>query len=955
MKKIGFFSILITVVIMLSTLMPAVQLIESPVRADAGDTKTIGELAVGDRVVDSSWAWKHKTGDFYTGEGEIKPVTWIVVAKNHYDVEGNVSHVTLLAEGLIGLYAFDDAADRDNSAWGESGKRTAEHGIRPFLNSFNQAAYSYTGEGFFDSMSEAFQDRVVNTFVPNKHWDTKEEYKTVDRVFIPSGSEVITLDIPALPGIGDPYPYFNVPEHERTELLKAELGGATHTYWTRSPVNKDIAPGLLDDYLTLVNQTGNTGTTGDLGRGNVGIRPALNLDAATPVAAEPTGGVYQIVVPEPTVIGDLQIGDRVVDPTWKWEYRESALYTGSGESSPVTWIVVAKNHYAVEGGKPHVTLISEDLIAYYIFDNSTNRNGIDEPDSGWNQGSNHWGDSGKQDASHGIRAFLNSLDPTGYNYQGEGFLAAMGNRFRNAVLSTEVPNATRFNENREWSDVMTTYVTEDKVFVFSRTELGDTVPPGYTKIGTPIPYFMAEENVVEERRKAKLPFRSDFSNYYTRSPGPSGSSVNYVTLQGMTTRGFATNNLAVRPALNINAGLRVSQKDEGIFEIEWPSPKPIIELDVGDRVVDPSWEWEFKYGRNYSNLTLQGDPLPAGETRPVNWIVAGKNHFDIMSAHVTLLSEELVALHAFDDSSRNFDDTHPFPNGNNHWGNSGTPDAGYGLRPFLNSLDKSDSYSYSGNGFYSAFSPSFRNVVLNTVVHNSTQIDSGGNWSGDNTWSSYTTEDHVFILSHTEMGGVADEFSGNIGDGLAYFNLEQPEGPRDTDELEARRSTKLDGLADAHGSFGGDFRSHWSRSPSSLGYNVVRSIHTDGYIGGCTFMDTAEYTYGGVRPAVNICAYTYVIEDPHNPGFYEIFKGGGLYGDINNDGHINIVDAVILLRHILGLIDIENDFGPEALIRGRVGQEGGAIDIQDAILTLQFITKKIDFFPVEDLSSMKPK
>ncbi len=54
--------------------------------------------------------------------------------------------------------------------------------------------------------------------------------------------------------------------------------------------------------------------------------------------------------PEPTKrLGDLQVGDRVVDPSWEWEFRSGDDYTldsGAGDpTKPVTWIVVAKDHY----------------------------------------------------------------------------------------------------------------------------------------------------------------------------------------------------------------------------------------------------------------------------------------------------------------------------------------------------------------------------------------------------------------------------------------------------------------------------------------------------------------------------------------------------------------------------------------------------------------------------------
>src|SRR5690554_7548017 len=91
---------------------------------------------------------------------------------------------------------------------------------------------------------------------------------------------------------------------------------------------------------------------------------------------------------------DLQIGDRVVDPTWQWEFRQGYGYTVYSENEvtqPVSWIVVAKNHYQ----ENTVVLVSEYLIGFYIFDNSV-------LESGLLAGQNHWGNSG-QNNGQGLR------------------------------------------------------------------------------------------------------------------------------------------------------------------------------------------------------------------------------------------------------------------------------------------------------------------------------------------------------------------------------------------------------------------------------------------------------------------------------------------------------------------------------------------------------------------------
>ena len=96
-----------------------------------------------------------------------------------------------------------------------------------------------------------------------------------------------------------------------------------------------------------------------------------------------------------TPLGDLPIGALVVDPTWKWEFRTSSSYTGNGEMKPVNWIVVAHSHYGML--EPHTTLLSQELVGKYCYDNSTNQGHNDD-----RYGHNHWGDSGVFNAACGI-------------------------------------------------------------------------------------------------------------------------------------------------------------------------------------------------------------------------------------------------------------------------------------------------------------------------------------------------------------------------------------------------------------------------------------------------------------------------------------------------------------------------------------------------------------------------
>lgn len=75
--------------------------------------------------------------------------------------------------------------------------------------------------------------------------------------------------------------------------------------------------------------------------------------------------------------------------------------------------------------------------------------------------------------------------------------------------------------------------------------------------------------------------------------------------------------------------------------------------------------------------------------------------------------------------------------------------------------------------------------------------------------------------------------------------------------------------------------------------------------------------------------------------------GDILFGDVDGNGSINVADAILLLRHIIGFVDLEQAYGAEALIRARVSCSHGAPAIEDAILILQYVLDLIEQFPVQ--------
>ena len=76
------------------------------------------------------------------------------------------------------------------------------------------------------------------------------------------------------------------------------------------------------------------------------------------------------------------------------------------------------------------------------------------------------------------------------------------------------------------------------------------------------------------------------------------------------------------------------------------------------------------------------------------------------------------------------------------------------------------------------------------------------------------------------------------------------------------------------------------------------------------------------------------------------FTTGFQYGDVTGSGEVDVGDAIIILRHTVNLVDIEAEYGPEALIRADV-DGNGQVDVGDAILVLRYIVGIITEFPVE--------
>ncbi len=66
------------------------------------------------------------------------------------------------------------------------------------------------------------------------------------------------------------------------------------------------------------------------------------------------------------------------------------------------------------------------------------------------------------------------------------------------------------------------------------------------------------------------------------------------------------------------------------------------------------------------------------------------------------------------------------------------------------------------------------------------------------------------------------------------------------------------------------------------------------------------------------------------------------YGDINNDGVVNIQDAVLVMKHVLGIETLDENQKMAADVNG-----DGAINIRDVYYIMQFSLELIDKLPMD--------
>lgn len=271
---------------------------------------------------------------------------------------------------------------------------------------------------------------------------------------------------------------------------------------------------------------------------------------------------------------------------------------------------------------------------------------------------------------------------------------------------------------------------------------------------------------------------------------------------------------------------------------------PLSTLNVGDKV---------KYGSIYNE--------------PIVWLVAAKNHTDYPANSVTLVSERIIKIMAFDAKEPLNSDTDRQDGGNNRylysnirqWLNS-TAAAGawYSAQHAADAPPTADNVNASQNpydqqvGFLNAFTVEERAALLNTTltVAKNTVTDGGG---------SESVTDKVFLLSNTEVG-LTNENSIAEGSLLALFSTSSNRITQPTAAAVSNSDYTNASLSASQPWY------WWLRTPYASNSYRVHRVLADGTLN----HNNAYRGSSGLRPACNLSDTTLISATVDGNGCYTI-------------------------------------------------------------------------------------
>jgi hypothetical protein len=268
---------------------------------------------------------------------------------------------------------------------------------------------------------------------------------------------------------------------------------------------------------------------------------------------------------------------------------------------------------------------------------------------------------------------------------------------------------------------------------------------------------------------------------------------------------------------------------------------------------------------------LVRDPDTKYYGAPIVWRVADKNHAGYPANSVTLITDKIIKLAAFDQAEANNADANRKAAGNGRWRtsnirqwlNSGGAAGAWWTAQNLtdgvlntNNADAKPNTQYNRYdteaGFLTKFSPKLRAALLPTtlITARNTVTDGGG---------SDTTTDKIFLASYTEAYGGR---TNNIPEGarLACFTDAAARVAYTTPEAAAANTNSA--TVGESGVWFWFLRSIYS---ANLG-STVAEIERDGSVPSVH----ATYTIVGIRPCCNLPSATMVSGKPDKDGVYTI-------------------------------------------------------------------------------------
>lgn len=250
--------------------------------------------------------------------------------------------------------------------------------------------------------------------------------------------------------------------------------------------------------------------------------------------------------------------------------------------------------------------------------------------------------------------------------------------------------------------------------------------------------------------------------------------------------------------------------------------------------------------------------------KPIVWKIADKGHSGFPSGAVTLITEKIISLKAFDAIESGNSDGNRRSYGNNRWIYSN-------IRKWLNSAAAAGAWytaqhsadaaptnanvwsnynEYDGEaGFLAGFSTNFRAALLSTSrTVGKASVDGGG---------TETCTDKVFLATCTEVGLTGDVTAGSK---LALFSDDASRLAYPTAECVSKSEYTSTNLATSKAWY-------WWLADAYASYSyLVRSVNSSGAL----INYYAYYGVSGVRPLCNLSSSILVSDTADSDGAYTI-------------------------------------------------------------------------------------